>query len=233
MAHDITIRFKCRALFEVLDMTLSAIAEQETLGVSTLSEWKNDDREEFGGIWIKGCKAGKVDEVSKQLREELQATSVYDEMKDKISRYQGISDDGGMETGGILSIGSDNAQLQAQAELDITMLASVQADYFDAQMFKNSMLSSIVLNNQVKKDVSKVRQSDIKASSEIHKIAKESRFGKSPDTMILNVNGDYTKEELADMSLEDIEKLYFKEQQELIEAKPQNEHPKTDKVLTQ
>ncbi len=56
MAHDITIRFKCRALFEVLDMTLSAIAEQETLGVSTLSELKNDDREEFGGIWIKVVK---------------------------------------------------------------------------------------------------------------------------------------------------------------------------------
>ena len=136
MAHDITIRFRCRALFEVLDMTLSAIAELETLGISTLSEWKNDDREEFGGIWIRGCKAGKVDEVSKQLIEELQATSVYDEIKNKISRYQGISDVGGMETDGILSIGSDNAQLQAQAELDITMLAAVQADYFDAQMFK-------------------------------------------------------------------------------------------------
>ncbi len=180
----------------------------------------------------KGCKAGKVDEVSKQLREELQATSVYDEMKDKISRYQGISDDGGMETGGILSIGSDNAQLQAQAELDITMLASVQADYFDAQMFKNSMLSSIVLNNQVKKDVSKVRQSDIKASSEIHKIAKESRFGKSPDTMILNVNGDYTKEELSEMSLEDIEKLYFKEQQEISEDKDNKGHLENNQQLT-
>ncbi len=232
MAHDITIRFRCRALFEVLDMTLSAIAELETLGISTLSEWKNDDREEFGGIWIRGCKAGKVDEVSKQLIEELQATSVYDEIKNKISRYQGISDVGGMETDGILSIGSDNAQLQAQAELDITMLAAVQADYFDAQMFKNSMLSSIVLNNQVKKDISKVRQTDIKASSEIHKLAKEARFGKSPETMILNVNGDYTKQELSEMSLEDIEKLYFKEQQELIEVKEVIDNKENTQVNT-
>ncbi len=232
MAHDITIRFKCRALFEVLNMTLSAISKQEDISLSTLSEWKNDDREEFGNIWIKGCKAGKVDQVSKQLREELQATSVYDEMKDKISHYKGISDKG-METDGILSIGSDNAQLQAQAELDIAMLASVQADYFDAQMFKNSMLSSIVLNNQVKKDVSKIRQADIKASSEIHKIAKESRFGKSPDTMILNVNGDYTKEELSDMSLEDIEKLYFKEQQDLLEIKPKTDNKLDTQLDTQ
>jgi len=58
MAHDNSIRFRCRALFEVLNMTLSSIAEQETIGISTLSDWKNDDRDEYGGIWIKGCKAG-------------------------------------------------------------------------------------------------------------------------------------------------------------------------------
>ena len=32
-------------------------------------------------------------------------------------------------------------------------------------------------------------------------VAKEARFGKSPETMILNVNGDYTKQELSEMSL--------------------------------
>ena len=94
------------------------------------------------------------------------------------------------------------------------------------------MLSSIVLNNQVKKDISKVRQTDIKASSEIHKLAKEARFGKSPETMILNVNGDYTKQELSEMSLEDIEKLYFKEQQELIEVKEVIDNKENTQVNT-
>jgi len=82
----------------------------------------------------------------------------------------------------------------------------------NTQLFKNSMLSSIVLNNQVKKDVTKVRQSDIKASSEIHKIAKEARFGKSPDTVIVNANGNYSVEELNSMSLEQLEKLMREEQ---------------------
>ena len=207
MAHDIEIRFRCRALFEVMNMSLTEINRQELVGVSTLSDWKNDDREEYGGIWLQGSKASKVEQTAKKLREELEATSVYDEMKNKISNFHGVTKDGGIEVDGILNIASDNQQLQAKAEADITLLASVQADYFDAQMFKNSMLSSIVLSNQVKKDVTKIKQADIKASSEIHKLAKEARFGKSPDTVIIPVAGNYTPDELKNMTIEQLEKL--------------------------
>lgn len=233
MAHDITIRLKCRALFEVLDMSLSEINKQEIVGVSTLSDWKNDDREEFGGIWIKGCKVGEIEKAGEKLKQELQATSVYDEMQKKLTEYNGINKKGHLKLDGLLNVADDNAQLQVQIEADTIMLATIQADWFDAQLLKNSMLSSIMLNNKVKNTPDKVTQSEIKTSSETHKIAKESRFGKSPDTMILNVNGDYTKEELADMSLEDLEKLHHKEQQNLLEATPENEHPKKDKILPQ
>jgi hypothetical protein len=219
MAHNIEIRLKCRALFEVLNMTLSAVSKQESIAMGTLSEWKNDDREEFGGIWVQGCKAGNIEKTTQKLREELEATSVYDEMKSKLHEYEGVTKTGELKIGGILTLANDNKELQAQIETDVTMLASVQADYFDSQLFKNSMLSSIVLNNQVTKDVSKIKQSDIKASSEIHKIAKEARFGKLPDTVIFNANGEYSKEELAELSLEDIEKLYYQEQRELLENK--------------
>ena len=212
MAWDIEIRFRCRALFEVMNMTLSAISEQENIGLATLSDWKNDDREEYGGIWLKGSKAGKVEQTAKKLREELEATSVYDEMKSRVVKYHGVTKDGGIEVDGILNLANSNAELQAKAEADITLLASVQADYFDAQMFKNSMLSSIVLSNQVKKDVTKIKQADIKASSEIHKLAKEARFGKSPDTVIFNTNGNYSAEELNEMSVEQLEQLMLQEQ---------------------
>lgn len=111
-----------------------------------------------------------------------------------------------------LDIGSDNAELQARIETDMTLLASVQAVYFDAQLFKNSMLSSIVLSNQVKKDITRVKQADIKASSEIHKLAKEARFGKSPDTVIFNANGNYSAEELNSMTVEQLEQLMKAEQ---------------------
>jgi hypothetical protein len=210
MAYDTEIRFRCRALFEVMNMTLSSIAEQEQVPLSTLSDWKNDDREEFGGIWLAGSKASKVTEASKKLREELQATSVYDEVKNSLNKYQGVTDKGGIKADGMLTLASDNHELQKSIEADLIMLGAVQADYFDALLFKNSMLSSIVLSNQVKNDVTKIKQGDIKASSEIHKIAKESRFGKSPETIILGNNGEYTAEELNDLSVEQLEQLQKK-----------------------
>lgn len=218
MAWDIEIRFRCRALFEVMNMTLSDISKQENVGLATLSDWKNDDREEYGGIWLKGSKAGKVEQTAKKLREELEATSVYDEMKSRVTKYHGVTKDGGIEVDGILNLANSNAEIQAKAEADITLLASVQADYFDAQMFKNSMLSSIVLSNQVKKDVTKIKQADIKASSEIHKLAKEARFGKSPDTVIFNANGNYSAEELNEMSVEQLEQLMIQEQEKTLES---------------
>lgn len=211
MAYDLEIRFRCRAMFEVLDKTLKDISEQENVPVSTLSEWKNDDREEYGGIWLKGSKRAKVDQAAKKLREELQATSVYDEMKKSLQTHHGVTKSGELMPDGILSLASDNAVLQAQVETDLIMLASVQADYFDAQLFKNSMLSSILLSNQVKKDITKVRQSDIKTSSDIHLMAKQARFGKSPDTVIVNNNGQYTIEELNNMSVEQLEQLMKQE----------------------
>jgi len=217
MAWDIEIRFRCRALFEVMNMTLSAISEQESVGLATLSDWKNDDREEYGGIWLKGSKAGKVEQTAKKLREELEATSVYDEMKNRVTQYHGVTSTGEMEVDGILNLANSNSELQAKAEADITLLASVQADYFDAQMFKNSMLSSIVLSNQVKKDVTKIKQGDIKASSEIHKLAKEARFGKTPDTVIFNNNGDYSAEDLNNMSVEQLEQLIQQEEHKALE----------------
>lgn len=223
MAHDNSIRFRCRALFEVLNMTLSAIAEQETIGISTLSDWKNDDREEFGGIWLKGSKDAIVNNTAEKLREELEATSVYDEMKNKLKQHHGITSDGAMDVSGILDLASENKELQIKAELDVAMLSAVGADWFDAQLMKNSMLSSIVLNNQVKKDVTKVKQSDIKASSEIHKIAKEARFGKSPDTVIFNANGNYSPEELNDLTIEQLEQLAMKEQYKNVENSINNE----------
>lgn len=220
MAHDIEIRFRCRALFEVMNMTLSDIQEQESVGLSTLSDWKNDDREEYGGIWLQGCKTGKIEQTSQNLREELQATSTYDEMKKGLNKFYGVSKNGSLEAEGMLDVINDNAEIQARAETDMTLLASIGADYFDSQLFKNSMLSSIVLSNQVKKDPSKVKQSDIKASSEIHKIAKEARFGKSPDTVIFNANGNYSPEELNDFTIEQLEELMKKEKAGVIDVEP-------------
>lgn len=216
MAYDLTIRFKCRALSEVLNMTLSEISEQENVPVATLSDWKNDDRAIYGGIWVKGSKAENIAEATKKLREELKATSIYDEMKKSVTQFHGVNDNGAIDINGMLDVASDNAQLQATIDADVIMLACVNADWFDTQLFKNSMLSSVLLSNQAKKDVTKIRQSDIKQSSEIHKMAKEARFGKSPETIIFNNNGNYTPEDLAKMSFEQLEQLMKQEKQKAL-----------------
>jgi hypothetical protein len=140
-------------------------------------------------------------------------------MKSRLSKYRGVTKNGEIEIAGTLDLASSNAELQARVEADMMLLASVQADYFDAQLFKNSMLSSIVLSNQVKNDITKVKQADIKSSSEIHKMAKEARFGKSPETFIFNNNGDYTVEDLEKMSIEQLEKLMKQEEQKVLEQK--------------
>ena len=70
----------------------------------------------------------------------------------------------------------------------------------------------------IKPDITKLKQADIKASSEIHKIAKEARYGKSPDTVIFNSNGNYSPEELADLTVEQLEELMKKEQSKTLEA---------------
>lgn len=49
-------------------------------------------------------------------------------------------------------------------------------------------------------------------------MAKEARFGKSPDTVIVNANGNYSVEELNNMSLEQLEKLMREEQRKALIA---------------
>lgn len=212
MAHNPEIRFRCRALYEVMNMSLSDISKKEAVGISTLSDWKNDNREEFGGIWLQGCKAKDVEKTAKRLREELEATSIYDEMKKRVKDYNIIKNDK-LE---FQTINIDNKELQADAEIEITLLATVSSDWFDSKLFRNALYSNSLIESKMKNNPDSVKQTDLKQSSEIIKMAKESRFGKTPDTVIFNANGDYTKEELAELSVEEIEKLYLEEQQKLL-----------------
>ncbi len=145
MAHDIEIRFRCIGLFEIVNMSLTEICKQESVGISTLSDWKNDDRKEYGGIWLKGCKAKDIELTVQKLREDLQATSIYDDIKKKVMKFNGVTDNGSIVVDGMLDVGSDNKEIQARVEADLLLLNAIGADYFDLQLFKNSMLSSRLL----------------------------------------------------------------------------------------
>lgn len=228
MAHDIEIRFRCRALFEVMNMKLVDISKQENIAMGTLSEWKNDDRKEYGGIWLQGCKAANVKKAATKLKEELEATSIFDEIKGKVKDYSLIKDDK-LE---IKTLEISNQDLAADIEAEVTLLSAINADWFDSKMFRNALYSSALIERKMKKNPDSVKQSDLKMSSDTIRMAKESRFGKSPETVIFNANGEYSKEELDELSLEDIEKLLQKEQSNVIELKAKSEHPNEHPIRT-
>jgi len=214
MAYDKEIRFKCRALCEVMNMTLKDISTQESVAIGTLSYWKNDDRPEYGGIWEQGSKSSKIKEVSKKLGEELKLTSIYDEMKSKVSEYNIIKDDKLQ----INSIAIDNQELQAEAEAETALLGSVGVSWFDSKLLRNALYSTSLIERKAKKDPDSVKQTELKTSSEIVKIAKESIYGKDADTNIniFNKNStSYTKEQLEELTIEEIEQLYKKEQENI------------------
>lgn len=180
-------------------------------------------RNAHGGIWVQGCKSQNIEKTAKKLREELEATSVYDEIKNRVKEYNIVKDDK-LE---IQTIAINNAELQADAEAEITLLATVSSDWFDTKLFRNALYSSSLIERKMRKNPDSVKQSDLKQSSETIKMAKESRFGKTPDTVIFNANGEYSKEELAELSVDEIEKLYIAEQKKLIECTIEKENNTT------
>jgi hypothetical protein len=195
MAYDLETRAKCRAMFEVLDMTLKDISNQMNIPNSTLSVWKNDDSLEFGGAWTKGSKKEKVKQAEEKLVEELRNTAVYDEIKEQTKTE-------------LISTTDDiNKHIQATAETDMAMMSALSLNWFNSQMVKNAVLSQQQIDLVHTLDPKKLRQADIKISSEIIKMAKESVYGKTPDIVVMPTNGEYSKEDYENMNIEQLEEL--------------------------
>lgn len=211
MAYELDIRFKCRALYEMYGKNLKEINELETVPVSTLSDWKNDDREEYGGIWIQNSRKDEIGKVAKMLQDEIIESQTYKDLKEKLNKRHGVTPKGELEFNSGIQLKADPREIQAKIEADTLMLGALGIDYFNNALINNAILSQTVLQNQVQKDISKVKQADIKASSEIIKIAKESKYGKDPDTInhfTVQVGKiDYTPEELQNMNVEQLEKV--------------------------
>ena len=211
MAYDIEIRFKCRALYEMYGKNLKQIYDLESVPVSTLSEWKNDDREEYGGIWLQNSRKDEIGKVAKMLQDEIIESQTYKDLKEKLNKRHGVTPSGQIEFDSGIQLKADPRAIQAKIEADSLMLGALGIDYFNNALINNAILSQTVLQNQVQKDITRVKQADIKASSEIIKIAKEARYGKDPDTInhfTVQVGKiDYTKEELENMNIDQIEKV--------------------------
>ncbi len=211
MGYDIDIRFRCRSHFEIYDKSLSDISKLESVPVSTLSDWKNDDREEFGGLWIKGSRKDEIGKVAKMLQDEIIETQTYKNLKENLKKRHGVKTNGQLEMGSMISLDTTNEEIRAKIEAEALMIGALGIDFFNNALVSNAVLSQTVLNHQVQQDVTKVKQADIKASSEIIKIAKEAKFGKDPDTInqfTFQVGKlDYTDEEIKDMGVDELDKL--------------------------
>ena len=222
MAYDIEIRFKCRALYEMYGKNLKQIYDLESVPVSTLSEWKNDDREEYGGIWVQNSRKDEIGKVAKMLQDEIIESQTYKDLKAKLNKRHGVTPSGQIEFDSGIQLKADPRAIQAKIEADSLMLGALGIDYFNNALINNAILSQTVLQNQVQKDITRVKQADIKASSEIIKIAKEARYGKDPDTInhfTVQVGKiDYTPEELKNMNVDQLEKVLANLEKKVLEG---------------
>jgi len=222
MAYRVDIRFKCRALYEMYGENLKEISELESVPVSTLSDWKNDDREEYGGIWIQNSRKDEIGKVAKMLQDEIIESQTYKDLKEKLNKRHGVTPKGELEFNSGIQLKATPQEIQAKIEADTIMLGALGIDYFNNALINNAILSQNVLQNQVTKDITKVKQADIKASSEIIKIAKEARYGKDPDTInhfsFQIGKYDYTDEELKGMDVKDLEKVLLNLEKKVLEG---------------
>lgn len=222
MAYDLDIRFRCRTHYEMYGKNLKEICDLESVPVSTLSDWKNDDREEYGGIWIQNSRKDEIGKVAKMLQDEIIESQTYKELKENLRKRHGVTTSGELEFNSGIQIKANPKEIQAKIEADTLMLGALGIDYFNNALINNAILSQTVLQNQVQKDITKVKQADIKASSEIIKIAKEARYGKDPDTInhfTVQVGKiDYTPEELKNMSVDQLEKVLANLEKKVLEG---------------
>ena len=222
MAYDLDIRFRCRASYEIYGKNLKEISDLESVPVSTLSDWKNDDREEYGGIWIQNSRKEELGKVARLLQDEIIESQTYKDLKANLNKRHGVTPTGELEFDFGIQLKADPRQIQAKIEADTLMLGALGIDYFNNALINNAILSQTVLQNQVQKDISKVKQLDIKASSEIIKIAKEARYGKDPDTInhftVQVGKVDYTPEELKSMNVDQLEKVLANLEKKVLEG---------------
>lgn len=222
MAYDLDIRFRCRTHYEMYGKNLKEICDLESVPVSTLSDWKNDDREEYGGIWIQNSRKDEIGKVAKMLQDEIIESQTYKDLKENLRKRHGVTPTGELEFNSGIQLRANPKEIQAKIEADTLMLGALGIDYFNNALINNAILSQTVLQNQVQKDITKVKQADIKASSEIIKIAKEARYGKDPDTInhfTVQVGKiDYTPEELKNMNVDQLEKVLANLEKKVLEG---------------
>lgn len=222
MAYELDIRFRCRTHYEMYGKNLKEIKDIENVPVSTLSEWKNDDRVEYGGIWILNSRKDEIGKVAKMIQDEIVESQAYKDLKEGLNKRHGVTVKGEIEFNSGIQLKATPQEIQAKIEADTIMLGALGIDYFNNALINNAILSQNVLQNQVTKDITKVKQADIKASSEIIKIAKEARYGKDPDTInhfsFQIGKYDYTDEELKGMDVKDLEKVLANLEKKVLEG---------------
>jgi len=222
MAYDLDTRFRCRASYEIYGKNLKEISLLEDVPISTLSDWKNDDRVEYGGVWIQNSKKEELSKVARALQEEIIQTQTYKDLKDSLNKKHGFNPSEQIEFNTGVVLKANPREIQAKIEADTLILGALGIEYFNNALINNAILSQTVLQNQVQKDITKVKQLDIKSSSEIIKIAKEARYGKDPDTInhfsIQVGKIDYSPEELKNMSVEQLEKVLANLEKKVLEA---------------
>lgn len=218
MAYSNELKQRARDYFEIHGKKLKEISAIVKVPESTLSEWKNDTTQP-SGVWVKGRLKGRVDEESQKMNDELRNSQAFKELEQnlikefRIARYNAC--------GQYIIKESEDTRI-ARQRAETIILQAMSQDYLDAKAHDGLEVADQILQD-MKKNPELAKMSDVKSYVEIIKTIKEMRFGKSPDTLILNQNGngEWSAEAMAVMDSEKLRQLIAekKKKETLVEAK--------------
>lgn len=218
MAYSNELKQRARDYFEIHEKKLKDISIILKVPESTLSEWKNDVTQP-SGVWVKGRLKERVDEESQKMNDEIRNSSAFKELEEKLkkefraARYNAC---------GQYIINEDEDTRIARTRAETIILNAMSQDYLDAKAHDGLEVADQILMD-MKNNPELAKMSDVKSYVDIVKTIKEMRFGKSPDTVIFNQNGqgEWSAESMATLSTEKIRQMLEekKKKETLVEAK--------------
>lgn len=184
MAYDVATKERARDHFEIHAQTLKEIGKIMGIPVTTLSDWKRE------GNWIAGKLKGKIGEVRQKMMDNIHKDPIYQTIKKEVTE----------ELGKLTVSPADAVIIDSRAEK--IMLEAIGIERFNAFAMEGVLNANMIMKNL--KAIDKLQLRDIESYMRTMGMGKDIIFGKNPEIMIMNNNGDMKVEDLGALSTEQL-----------------------------